>query len=255
MKTILVCMSLSVLFFSCKEKAKDAQKNNDSSTIKNSNVTLEDALVYEDLLLKERLDGIIYENINTKNNGMQFAEQTPSYIKIPVIDLDLNQAFNISFTYNTSSDDGSKPQSFIAFVDEYSSPSKTIPLYIYSASKRLTGIYGDQSLWANNYNRTNGESMAYFDSYQLKSNVFYFVSVNFTGSSINIYINSELYAAFDNIKPHSLKYNNIIIGALPQGDDFVSQFKGIIHGLKIYRKSLNEEEIISVYNSQPNVDL
>lgn len=256
MKIRLLIMTLLIMGLSCKEKTSQDNKNINNEII--NELSLEDTTVFEHTFLEKNLeDEIAYNNVISQSNGMLFAQNTnlPSYIIMPFSNLNLSRPFNVSFSYNTSSNDGTKPQSFIALVDDHSSPSRDIPLFIYSAGKRITGVYGDQALWAQNYVREEGESRGYYDSYQLNSNEFYFVSINFTGSAINIYVNSELYASFDNIKPHNLKYKSMIIGALPQGNTFVTQFYGIIHGLKIFSRALSEKEIVSVYNNQPYVEM
>ena len=256
MKIHTLITGILILITSCRDKEKNETIEIQSQ--KNEEVKLEDYIVYENPFLKMDSDAdIFYNNVKLQKDGMLFdgQDKSPSFIKVPFTILDLSKPFNISFSYNTSSDDGSKPQTFIALVDDYSSPGRNIPLFIYTAGKRITGVYGDQALWAENYFRSEGESKSYYDSYQLKSNEFYFVSINFTGNTIEIYVNSELYSSFDNIKPHELKYKTMLIGALPEGDTFVTQFSGVIHGLKIFNKALSEKEIVSVYNLQPYVEI
>lgn len=255
MKPILYSLIITLALVSCNDNNKT--KVVEESVIKTEKQlpTLNEALVYELKLTSKPIENIELKNVDFKNIGAVFFDNSNvSYLKISELNLNLGEPFNISFSYNTSSNDGSKPQTFLAFVDKYSSPARTIPLYIYTAGKRITGVYGNQTLWANSYDRTQGESKAYFDSYQLGANEFYFVSINFTGASMEIYINSELYASFENIKPHDLNFESLIIGSLPQGDGFVSPFKGAIHGLKIFNKSLSTEEIVEVYNGQPYVE-
>ncbi|MGF1555750.1 LamG-like jellyroll fold domain-containing protein [Paucihalobacter sp.] len=255
MKVIAYSFILLFVLLSCKNE-------NAAKTIKESalNVETKQASLNESMVLEMKLLSRPSENIELKNLDFNndvatfFGNQEDSYIKIPEVNLDLSNPFNVSFSYNTNSEDGSKPQTFIAFVDKYSSPARTIPLYIYTAGKRITGVYGDQTLWANNYDRTQGESKTYFDSYQLSANEFYFISINFTGNTLEVYVNSELYTSFKNINPHGLKFENVIIGSLTQGSDYVSPFKGMLYGLKIFNKSLSMAEIVEVYNAQPYVD-
>lgn len=255
MKIIAYSLILVLVLFSCKNENATKTIEESTDTAQKKQPPLNESLVFELELLSRPSEKFELKNVDFKNEGaIFFANQEVSYVKIPKFNLNLGNPFNVSFSYNTSSEDGSKPQTYIAFVDKYSSPARTIPLYIYTAGKRITGVYGNQTLWANNYDRTQGESKTYFDSYQLSANEFYFISINFTGNVLEIYVNSELYASFDNINPHDLKFENVIIGSLPQGTDFVSPFKGILYGVKIFNKSLSMSEIVEVYNAQPYVD-
>jgi len=254
MKPIFYSLILIFVLVSCKN-------NNKTETVKTpvnkaeERPSLNESLIYELKLMAKPVRNIELNNINFSNDGAIFFENSvESYLKISDINIDLSKPFNISYSYKTNINDGSKPQTFLAFVDKYSSPAKSIPLYMYSAGNRITGVYGNQTLWANDYDRTQGESKAYYDSYQLGANEFYFVSINFIGNTIEIYVNSELYASFEGIAPHNLMFESLVIGSLPQGDNFVSPFKGVIHGLKIFNKSLSTNEIVEVYNGQPYVE-
>ena len=252
MKKIMSLLVLLVIFVSCKE-----EKKQDTTTKpvveKPEERDINDFLVFENLLLEQNIEGAEYTNVEFTDLGALFAAnaKTPSYIKLPNFNLDLNKEFNISFSYSSNTDDGTKPQTFIAFADKYSSPIKSIPLFIYMAGKRITGVYGDQKLWAEKYNKDLGESKAYYDSYQLSSNEVYFVSVNFTGTSIDIYVNSEIYASFANINSHSASFEKIVLGGLPQGDSFTTLMNGTLHGLKVFNVALAEKEIVELYNNQP----
>lgn len=240
-----------VLVISCKEGKKQDAELATTGTIEKRKI--EEALIFDNLLIKNDIEGAEYVNIEFGDNGAIFSgdEANPSFINLPIFELDLNKPFNISFSYETFIEIGSKPQTFFAFTDTYSSPHRTIPLYIYSAGKRVTGVYGERKLWAQNYDPALGESKIYYDSFQLSHKEVYFVSLNFTGSKIDIYVNSELYASFPNIKPQKVQYSKVVIGALPLGQSYTTLFNGVIHGIKIYGTALTEKEIVDVYNNQP----
>lgn len=255
MKIIVYSLICCLALFSCKNENKSKTLEEDTQNADKQLPSLNDSMVFDLELLSKPSEKFELKNVDFKNKGAVFyANQEISYVKIPEFNLNLGNPFNVSFSFNTSSEDGSKPQTFIAFVDKYSSPARTIPLYIYTAGRRITAVYGNQTLWANDYDRTQGESKTYFDSYQLSANEFYFISINFTGSKMEFYVNSELYASFENINPHDLKFENVIIGSLPQGADYVSPFKGMLYGVKVFNKSLSMPEIVEVYNAQPYVD-
>ena len=168
--------------------------------------------------------------------------------------LDLSAPFNVSFSYKIFSADGSKPQAFISFQDKYSSPS-SIPFLIYTASKRITAVYDKQILWAEDYQEDNGPSRKFFDSFVLENNHIYFVSVNFTGTSLDIFVNSELYASFGNVTLHKRPFSKLILGGIVLNkDDYFIPFEGEINGLKLFNDSLTEKEIIRLYNNQPEID-
>ena len=155
----------------------------------------------------------------------------------------------MSFTFKTFDEKGTEPQTLIAFSDKYSSPSR-IPFYIYYPGNKISGVYGKQLLWADKYDAKNGYSRAYYDSFKLNKDKYYFVSVNYTGSSVQIYVNSELYASFDNLNIHDYKFDHLLIGSLLKNGNLQYPFNGLFYGLSIFNKPLKEIEITSLFNSQ-----
>ncbi|MCK0178778.1 LamG domain-containing protein [Flavobacteriaceae bacterium S0862] len=254
MKKIISLLVLLVVFVSCKEEKKqDTEQIEVSQEEKERDIN--DLLVFESTLMKQDIEGAEYKNIQFSNEGALFSGSVnnPSYIKLPLIDLDLSKEFNLSFSFNSKTDDGTKPQTFISFTDKYSSPTRDIPLFVYFAGKRITGVYGNQKLWAEKYDKDLGESKAYYDSYQLPPNEVFFVSLNFSGNSIEIFVNSELYASFSDISPHSKMFEKVILGGLPQGEGYTTLLNGSLHSLKIFSTALTEKEIVQVYNDQPYI--
>ena len=242
---------LAIILNSCKETAKGSVSNfKTKQVVKKRNIS--EYIVFEDSFLEPKTGNYFYKNIEFRKEGAFFSStnNSPSYIELPFFNLDLSIEFNISFSYNTISDVGSKPQSFITFSDNYSSPTKSVPLFIYTAGNRITGVYGDLILWAEKYKSSLGASKDYYDSYQLKANETYFVSFNFTGSKIDIYVNSELYSSFSNVKPHSLNYDKVTLGVFPQDKNEKVHFKGAINGLKVFSTALYEDEIADIYKNQ-----
>ena len=77
--------------------------------------------------------------------------------------------------------------------------------------------------------------------------------MNINGSKAEIYVNSELYAYFENLLPHDLKVNHILIGALLSNNEIANPFAGNIHGLKVFKQPLSEKEIVFLFNSQPEI--
>lgn len=248
----IIAISLGLfLFLSCKEN-----KHEETTTPvgeKQEQRNIEDFVVFENLLMEQDIKNAEYNNIKFNKSGAIFSKDISTYIRIPFSDLTLNEGFNISFSFKTIDDDGTKPQSLIAFVNKFSSAHR-IPFYVYYPGNKVSGVFGEQLFWAENYDAENGNSRAYYDSFKLSKNQFYFVSVNFDGYKAEIFVNSELYASFDDLKKHDLKFDNILIGALLQNDVISKPFAGNIHGLKIFKQPLTEKEIVSLFNSQPEID-
>jgi hypothetical protein len=251
MKKIMSLLVLLVIFVSCKE-----EKKQDTTTKpvveKPEERDINDFLVFENLLMEQNIEEAEYKNVQFTKEGVLFGgtKEKHSYVKIPYNNLDLTNGFNVSFSFLTTSDDGRFPQGLVTLMDKFSSPAKA-PFLLYFPANKVSGTFGEQCLWAESYDRNNGYSRAYYDSFQLNANKTYFVSANFNENKIEIYVNSELYASFDQIEPHSLKVEHILIGAVPIGPDFNNFFQGTVHGLKIFDEALSETEIIEVYNEQP----
>ena len=236
---------------SCKEKGKQETKQS-FELKKTEKRSVEDLIVFENLLMTDDIKTAEYKNINFDQNGALFSKNIDTYIKIPFSNLDLNRGFNVSFSFKTIDDDGTKPQSLIGFADKYSSASR-LPFYVYYPGNKISGVYGKQLFWAENYNAENGYSKEYYDSFQLNKDQFYFVSVNFNGTKVDIYINSELYASFEDLSAHEFKFDHILIGALLSNNELANPFVGYIHGIKVFNQPLQEGEITSIFNSQPEI--
>ncbi len=256
MKKIALLILIALASISCKNSEKQQDKNSSNDTLENTKesheIDLDKYIVFEEFLNSKKIEEADYVNVTFNEKGTRFNEDLDkeSYIKIPFSNLDLKNGFNISFSYNTFSEVGSKPQALISLVDRYSSPTR-VPFYIYLAARRITCVFGEQVLWAEGYDRINQESKEFFDSYPLDTNTFYFVSINVDKTTINIYVNSELYASFKNIKQNDLIFDNIMIGSTKEINNIVHPFYGYINGLKIYRNVISENQIIEMYNAQP----
>lgn len=247
---LIVFTAFTVL--SCKNPKKEKEVEPQLSQ-KEEKRDLNEFLVFENLLMKDDIENAEYKNITFTKEGALFTKVQPTYIKIPFSDLNLSQGFNLSFSFTTTDDDGRKPQSLIAFVDQYSSPSR-IPFYVYYPGNRISGVNGKQALWAEDYNPANGYSRSYYDSFKLSKDRFYFISVNVTETKVNIFVNTELYASFEGLTPHDYKVENISIGALVSNENVTYPFAGNIHGLKIFNRPLEETEIVKVFNGQPVIN-
>ena len=256
MKKIVSLLVVLTIFVSCKEEKKQDSREEMKVIQEKKERDFNDFLVFENSLMSQNVEGATYNNIKFDKYGAVFRKSitSPTYIKIPFSDLILNDGFNVSFSFKTIDDDGKKPQSLIAFSDKISSASR-VPFYVYFPANKVSGVYGKQLLWADKYDAQYGNSRAYYDSPQLKKDQFYFVSVNFDGASVKIYVNSELYASFEELTQHNFKFDHLVIGALVQGDSTSKPFAGNIHGLKIFSKPLSEAEIVGVFNKQPVLDV
>ena len=169
------------------------------------------------------------------------------------IDIDLNKEFNISFWFKFNDDFGPKPPALFVYKNKYSSPSNS-PFYIFLPAKRVSGVIGNQMLFAENYNSQQGYSRKYYDSFQLSPSTIYFLSINKKDSKLQIYVNSELYSEYDNLIYSNQKGEEIYLGVFPHDSEFKNPFEGSIKGLKIYSRALIENEIVDLYNSEPNLE-
>lgn len=242
------CFLLLFLFLSCRQSQKKEvfPEKMEPPTER----LLSDFLIYSNDLLQAD-SSLSSHNVNFGPQGFLLGDsKQPSYIEIPFNDLDLSKPFNISFSYKTTSSDGSKPQSLLTFADQFTTPSSA-PCYIYLAGRRITMAYDRQLLWAEDYDKSKGESRKYYDSYPLEHDVFYFVSVNFTGDSIAIFVNSELYSSFDSLIAHNREFTSLYIGGVLNNNQITYPLFGSIHGLKLFKKALTPKEIAVVYNDQP----
>ncbi len=214
---------------------------------------INDFLIFENLLVKNDIENAEYSNIHFQKEGAVFSRnpEKPTYIKTPFSNLDFSQEFNVSFTFRTSFDDGRKPQSFLAFVNKNSTTFQ-IPLYLYLPRNKISGVYGEQLLYYENYSKKNKESKVFLSSSKIGVDKLYFVSVNHTSdNSIEIFVNSDLYATFSGLSIHDFKSTHLIIGAMIQSEKAILSFEGTIYGLKIFSKALKESEIVKLFNSQP----
>lgn len=245
---ILVCV-LAVMM-SCKDTPKEATPNQKKETIVTNS---DDFLVFENKLVKKDIENAEYSNISFKENGAVFSRdlQKPTYVRIPFSDIDFSKEFNVSFSFSTAFGDGRKPQSLLAFVNSSSSTFR-VPLYIYLPRNKLSGVYGNQHLYYEDYNKNNSESKVFKSSKMIGVDKLYFVSVNHTVDGvIQIFVNSELYATFNNLEPHNLESTDLIIGTIIQNNKPGLPLEGTIYGIKIFNKALNEKEITKIFNSLP----
>lgn len=250
MKKIIVLICVLSVIAACSSKEKK-QPVVEKKVVEKRNIN--DYLIFENELTSNNIKDAEYKNITFQKEGAVFTRDSknPTYIKIPFTSLDFTKGFNINFTFKTTFEDGRKPQSFLAFVNKFSSGSR-VPLFIYLPGNRISGVYGKQLLWADGYKKENGNSRMYFDSYKIQKDKPYFVSINFDGSTMDFYVNSELYATFDNLQSNELKSKFLTIGALVKDEKAGTPFEGTIYGLSIYNQPLKEKEIISIFNSQPS---
>ena len=255
MKRKMLFLVVLAMLFSCKEEKKQDSVEKTKVVQETKERDINDLLVFENLLMEQNINKAEYKKIEFNNHGAIFNKDktAPTYIKIPFSDLNISNGFNVSFSFKTIDDDGTKPQSLIAFSDKFSSASR-VPFYLYFPGNKVSGVYGKQLFWAEKYDAQLGYSRAYYDSFKLNKDQFYFVSVNFNGTKSDIYINSELYASFEGLSPHQFNSDHILIGALLPNDEVANPFAGNIHGLKIFSQPLTEDEIVSVFNSQPQID-
>ncbi|MAR98843.1 MAG: hypothetical protein CMP80_06935 [Formosa sp.] len=249
MKNLLAPSLAIALYFSCNIGAKKVNIESTAEVKVKRNIN--SLLAYQSLLFKNQDDfeprGVLFNE-----QGVTFGVQdNPCYLNINEVDFDLSKPFNISFTYKTFSGDGSKPQALISFQDQFSSPS-SIPFFIYTAANRITAVYDKQALWAEDYKPKGEMSRKFYDSFVLDKDIFYFISINFDGKNIDIYVESELYASFDLVSPSERPFSDLVLGAIvSKNDNYLLPFKGTIHGLKLFNTYLMEREIIMLYNNQP----
>jgi hypothetical protein len=250
MNKCIVVIYTFLALVSCKESIKETPQILEEKT---ETRNINNHLIFENKLVKKDLDNSEYSNIIFKKEGAVFTRETekPTYIKIPFSSLHFGKEFNVSFTFKTKFGDGSKPQTLLAFVNN-SSTTFQVPFFLYLPRNRISGVYGNQHLYYENYNKENSESNVFKSSKEISVDKNYFVSVNYSNENgIEIFVNSYLYATFKDLTPHTLKCNYLIIGSMIQGEKPIIPFEGEIYGLTIYDKALQESEIVELFNSQP----
>lgn len=258
MKRLFIYLLLLPLFFCCKNE--DKKSENPTTEIKEKEKRDYNSIaILKNKLEKQDINEASYNNIEFDKYGANFSNNgnSLSYIEIPMsnVGIDLKKGFNISFRFKISDYDGTKPQSLFVLADKFSSPSR-VPFYIYFPAKKISGVYGQQLLWADGYNAKNGYSKEYYDSFPLEEEQMYFVSVNFNGEKIDIYVESELYMSYSNIAVHDLKAEKILLGGIynKNNNTLSNPFTGAISNLQIYSEPLEESEIVSIYNDLPYIE-
>lgn len=139
------------------------------------------------------------------------------------------------------------PRTLLAYRGN--SPSSNSPIYLYLPARKLSGAFGNQRLWAENYDMKQGYSKLYYDSVQLMPDTPYFASINFADGKLQFYVESELYAEFENISTHDMIGDHLYLGGMLLNNEFKYPLDGgSMKSLKLYSRSLTEKEIIQLYN-------
>ncbi len=186
-------------------------------------------------------EGLYQQNINYSNMGVGFEYQNfPAFVKIDSLDLNLNKGFNISFWFKFTGDDPRKEQMLFSIRD-FHYERKCINFWI--AGYRLTGKINTNNLWAKDYNYQNGGSREYYDLFQLELGKYYFFSANITSNKLEVYLNSELYAEYVDLRETEININTIYLGILEEDKSFKYQFQGNIRNLVLFERTLNTNEV------------
>jgi|TARA_R110000787_G_scaffold109035_1_gene217503 hypothetical protein len=222
---------LSVLFLSsCKEiNSNDEQVN----------VDLNNKSYYASFTKDE---GLQKNNVEYSEKGASFLySEKPSYLLLDSLKINKNNEINISFWFQFTGDDPKNEQMLFSICDSVKS-NKNINFWI--AGRRLTAKINSNNLWAKEYNYEKGGSRMYYDLFQLELGKFYFLSINITEDKAEVFINSELYVSYKELKDASINMDQMYLGTFHDvNDDFKYQFQGYIRNLTIYNKTLNNKEI------------
>jgi hypothetical protein len=246
-KKYSICLLVLIGILSCGKKTKKDELKGVTPLMEEKVIgPKEDYLVFENDLTKKNIDSASYVNVELSNNGAKFNSQKKSYIKIPNINLNLKEDFNISFWFKFQGLEGKIPKALLAYRGN--SPSSNSPLFIYLPARKLSGSFGSQILWAENYDMKQGNSRLYYDSVQLTPDTPYFVSINFSENKFQFYVESELYAEFPNVAYHEMEGKDLFLGSLPLGSEFKYPFNGTMKSLQLFSRSLSEKEIVELYN-------
>ncbi|MFK5878242.1 MAG: hypothetical protein QM478_01965 [Flavobacteriaceae bacterium] len=246
-KKFSICMLGLLGLMACSDKVKKEETGNNKPVIEEKIIgPKEDYLVFENSLTKKDIDSASYINVELTNNGAKFSDKESSYIKIPNINLDLKEDFNISFWFKFYGMEGKIPKALLAYRG--SSPSSNSPIFIYLPARKLSGSFGSQILWAENYNMKEGNSKLYYDSVQLMPDTPYFVSINYLENKMQFYVESELYAEYENVSTHDMIGKDLYLGGLLLNDELKYPLDGSMKSLKIFSRSLTEKEIVKLYN-------
>ena len=181
-------------------------------------------------------------NVNFSKKGASFSySRSPGYIKIDSLNVDAKNGFNLSCWFLLSGENAAKEQMLFSVYDKRT-PTNSINFWI--AGRRLTQRVNTNSLWAKEYDYSMGASGDYYDLFELELGKFYFLSVNIFDNKVEVFINSELYARYDNLTNASLNYDELYLGSAKSGNgNFQFQYDGYIRNLTIFNKRLNALEI------------
>lgn len=249
LRNIFIIFLISTITIACKENKSTTIKDELDPIQSNSK---SNGLVFENNLTQENIQGADYNNVVLSDQGAKFSSDELSFIRIPANNIDLNSEFNISFWFKFDGDFGPKPPALFVLKNQYSSPSNA-PLYIFLPARKVSAVFGKQKLFATNYDPDQGYSREYYDSFQLSPGVFYFLSVSYSNSKLQIFVNSELYAEYQNLISPETKGEEIYLGAFPFDNQYKSPLDGNLKGLKIHSKALSQKELVELYNSEPSL--
>lgn len=218
-----------VLFISCKE----SNYNEDLT------VDLKDKAYYTSLIKEQ---GLIKNNVEFSNKGANFLySKTPSFILLDSLKINNEKEVNISFWFQFTGDDPKNEQMLISISDR-SEPAKNINFWI--AGRRLTGKINSNNLWAKEYDYKKGGSGLYYDLFQLELGKYYFLAINLERESVEIFINSELYASYEGLENTTINFDRIYLGIFQDiNKSFKYQFQGYLRNFTIFNKTLNIKEI------------
>jgi len=213
-------------------------------------------------------DGTVFGNIlcvdGMINKALNF-DATDDHIQLSKT-LDANSTKSLSFWINTRGPDGRNDAGIVlAKYSWFGRRSFLIYSHDGDTSKILVKFYSDGvsydgdsiSSYYENPEELDSNKYTIINNYELETNVWNHVAVNVTETEIEIWINGII---TNKVKRDYQQYFNsgeptYIGNAFLIGGDFTYDYRlnGILDDLRIYDRTLNEEEILALYSDDEDL--
>jgi len=118
-------------------------------------------------------------------------------------------------------------------------------LWIFTSHSRIAVIQEGEDL---RYGRT---SAIFQGSEELIEDTIYFITCSFKNGVLSIYLDSRLYAQYNNVKRINTNASKINIGISPNGTGKY-QINGYIDQLRLYNRALSNNEIVALFDKGIN---
>lgn len=123
-------------------------------------------------------------------------------------------------------------------------------LWIYTERNKIAVFQEGQLLIKEDYDNRNEFNSTFIDSKELDVDSMYFFTITYSKNDLKIYVNGLLDSNYKNVKPFTSVNRNILLGiANDPKVKYKFQFNGVMDELKIFNKTLLEEDVMILYKS------